>query len=429
MESTVPHPAWARESVIYELNTRQFTPEGTFRAVVPRLDELQQLGVGIVWFMPIHPIGNANRKGPLGSPYAAFDYYAVNPEFGTVDDFKQLVRGIHDRGMRVVIDLVANHTAWDSVLSREHPEWFYHDGKGRFVPPVASWSDVIRLDYRHAGLRRYMLDMMEYWVRDVGIDGFRCDVAQLVPTDFWDEARRRLDRIKPVYLLAEAESPALVQDAFDCDYATELFHAFIRIARGKAGARALDALVKDDARRYPWGSWRMLFITNHDQNTWLESDVRLYGLEASKALATLTFTMPGQPLIYNGQETGNPRKLAFFARDPITWTDPHGLRAFYQRLSGIRRNWPALVAGRMNRVCTGRHRHVYAFTRTTEGSAPVLVVANLSPRPATCVVRVPRDIGKVTDALSGATLLAQHGRLQLALDGWGVRVIPCQASS
>lgn len=410
-----PHPEWSRDAVIYEMNVRQFTPEGTFRAILPRVAELKRLGVKIVWFMPIHSIGVEKRKGTLGSYYAVGDYYGVNPEHGTLEDFRELVQAFHRAGMYVLIDLVANHTAWDNPLAREHPEWYKRDARGNFVPPVPDWQDVIALDYRNRGLRQYMIEMMEYWVRDVGIDGFRCDVADFVPTSFWEEARPRLERIKPVFMLAEAESTALVKRAFDCDYASEYFLLFTRIAKNKGTVDEIDRLLARDARTYTRGAWRMMFTTNHDQNTWLEADVKLYGPAASRAFATLAFALPGRPLIYSGQEVGNPRRLAFFERDPIDWHTPEAAsyREFYTRLCALYHQYPVLQRGTMKRLRT--RNPVYAFERTTPREVPLMVVTNLSSAPAQW--DVPR--GNWLDLLSDRSFTG--GRVALA--PWSAHIL------
>lgn len=395
-----PHPVWARDAVIYELNTRQHTPEGTFRALLGRVKELKALGVDIVWFMPIHPIGQVGRKGSLGSYYAITDYMAVNPEFGTIDDFRRLVDAFHAEGMRVIIDLVANHTAWDSWMTTAHPEWYKKERNGRFKQAHPDWEDVIGLDYRNRALREYMYGMMEYWVRDVGIDGFRCDVADYVPTSFWEEARRRLERIKNVFMLAEAESPELLRAAFDCDYASNYFHLFCRLAKGEASTEDLDALIEKQHQTYPHGAWRMMFTTNHDQNTWLDSDVNLYGQDGARAFALLSFALPGRPLIYSGQEVGNPKRLAFFERDPIDWHTPgaKAMRAFYTRLCQVYRSHGSLRHGRMRRLKSTAP--IYAFWREARGETPVLVVANLSGESAAW--QFPRK--PLTDLMTGATV-------------------------
>lgn len=375
--SQVKHPRWAEGAVIYELNTRQFTPEGTFNAVIRRIPELKALGVDIIWFMPIHPIGKVHRKGTLGSPYAVKDYGAVNPELGSIGDFKALVDAIHKAGMHVIIDLVANHTAWDSPLVKEHPGWYVKDEKGKMVPPVPDWTDVVKLDYSNASLREYMWGIMEYWVKDIGIDGFRCDVAAMVPTSFWDEARSRLERVKQVFMLAEAEKPALLVRAFDSDYATEYFRLFNDIAAGRKKPTGIGALLASDASSYPAGSWRMYFTSNHDQNSWLSSAVERLGVEGAKAFAVLTFTLPGMPLIYNGQEIGSFKKLAFFEKDPIEWGESP-FRAFYRSLSKVHREHPVLYRGTIEQVSLPAHPDVIAFLRSEEGEERLMVIVNLS---------------------------------------------------
>jgi glycosidase len=420
-KTKVKHPSWSDGAVIYELNTRQFTPEGTFRAIMPRIAELKKLGVGIVWFMPIHPVGIEGRKGSLGSPYAVRDFGAINPEFGTMEDFKALVDAFHEQGIRVIIDLVANHTSWDNQLVREHPEWFAKDAKGKIIPPVPDWSDVAQLDYRQQGLRSYMLGIMEFWVRDVGIDGFRCDVASRVPTGFWNEARRKLDAIKPVFMLAEAEKPELLIEAFDCDYASEYYRAFNAIAEGKEGAARIDALITADARAYPAGSFRMHFTDNHDQNSWHAPAITRLGPEGAKVFALLTFTLPGKPLIYDGQEIGSVQKLEFFEKDPIQWGES-SMRPFYTRLCALYRDNPALWRGTMNRLATPDNPEVFAFIREAMGSAPLLIVTNLSPKETKISLPLTNTSTSPLEILEDRAFQLTGSRLTLELKPWGYHV-------
>jgi glycosidase len=236
----IEHPEWSRNAAIYQINTRQFTTEGTFAAAQEHLQRLKDLGITIIWLMPVHPIGEVNRKGTLGSPYAVKDYYAVNPELGTLDDLKRFVSAAHDLGMYVILDWVANHTAWDCVLVDEHPEWYDRDWKGDFRPtPWWDWPDIIDLDYHQADLRKYMTDALTHWVREADIDGYRCDVAGYVPTDFWNNARRELDAIKPVFMLAEWETRDLHYAAFDMTYAWSWNESMHRIAQGESDATAM----------------------------------------------------------------------------------------------------------------------------------------------------------------------------------------------
>ncbi|HTP81025.1 MAG TPA: alpha-amylase family glycosyl hydrolase, partial [Bacteroidota bacterium] len=267
-EKARPSADWVKNGIIYEVYLRSFSPEGTIRGLEGRLDELKNLGVTILWLMPIHPVGALNRKGSLGSPYAVQDYYAINPEFGTLDDFKSLVRSVHDRGMRIIIDLVANHTSWDSELLMEHPDWFKKNEEGAIVAPNPDWTDVAQLDYNNHELRKYMVEMMKYWVRDIGIDGYRCDVAELVPTDFWEVARRELDKIRPVLMLAEGTIPEHHIEAFDLSYSWNLYAAMDKVVNGKTPARIFDELLMNEGYEFPAGSLRMRFNTNHDKNAW-----------------------------------------------------------------------------------------------------------------------------------------------------------------
>ncbi len=227
------YPSWFKNAVIYEVNVRQFTPEGTFEAFAKHLPRLKELGVDILWFMPIQPIGEKNRKGSLGSYYSIKDYTDVNPEFGTLEEFKHLVKQIHELDMYVLIDWVANHSAWDIEITKNHPEWFIHDAKGNFVPPVPDWTDVIDLDYSQEGLRDYMRESLAFWLREANIDGFRCDVAGMVPMDFWEETRPELEKIRPIIMLAEAEGPEFHQKAFDITYNWQIHKLFNAMASGK----------------------------------------------------------------------------------------------------------------------------------------------------------------------------------------------------
>ncbi len=373
---TPDHPAWAENAVIYELNTRQFTPEGTFKAIEPRIQELKKLGVDIIWFMPIHPIGEKNRKGTLGSYYAVKDYYGINPEFGTLDDFKRLVQLMHMTGIYVIIDLVANHTAWDNPLIEQHPEWYSRDGKNNIISPIKDWQDVADLNYDKKELWRYMIDMMKYWVAEVGIDGYRCDVAAMVPTPFWIQARQELDQIKPVFMLAEAETPELNAFGFDMTYSSAMYRLFNAIAQGKKSPIEIDSLLKYEYYNYPPGSMRMRFTSNHDENTWNRAAVIRMGREGAKIGAVLTCTLPGNPLVYNGQEIGNEKALEFFEKDPIEWRE-NEFRAFYQKLLWTYQNHPALHKGSMKKLKSDNNDQVYAFAREHDDDV-VVVIANFS---------------------------------------------------
>lgn len=290
-------PEWARDAAIYQINIRQFTVEGNFRTAERELPRLKALGVKILWLMPIHEIGVKNRKGSLGSPYSVKDYYSVNPEFGTLADLKHFVDSAHAQGFKVILDWVANHTAWDNPLVAEHPEWYERDWKGDFRPtPWWDWSDIIDLDYRQPGLRQYMTDALKYWVREVDIDGYRCDVAGFVPVDFWDNVRRELDAIKPVFMLAEWESRDLHANAFDMTYAWSWNKAMHEIAHGRADVNALYVYYSWNESAFPREALRMLYTSNHDENAWEGTGPERYGA-ALPAAIVLSVVGEGLPLI------------------------------------------------------------------------------------------------------------------------------------
>jgi glycosidase len=367
---------------------RSFSREGTFAGLEKRLPELKDLGVTVLWLMPIHPVGVKNRKGTLGSPYAVQDYYAINPEFGTIVDFKRLLNAVHKSGMKLIIDLVANHTSWDSKLMSEHPDWFTRDAKGNIIPPNADWTDVADLDYSKPGLRRYMLEMMRWWVKDVGIDGFRCDVAELVPTDFWDEARKNLNMIKPVMMLSEGTLPEHHMKAFDLTYSWNIYDALDILIQGKRPATLLDEIFKNEHLQFPTGSLRMRFNTNHDKNAWDAPAVVRLGEEGLKLSAVLVNTIPGVPLLYNGEEVANDEKLRLFEKVNIDWRRPHEMGELYKVLFTLRRDHKALSRGEMIRVPSSQSQDIYAFFRSA-GSDKILTVLNFSFEDRTDSLQIP----------------------------------------
>ncbi len=374
----VSSPDWVRDAVIYEVYLRSFSPEGSFAALERRLPELKALGVTVVWLMPVHPVGVVKRKGSLGSPYAVRDFHAVNPEFGSMDDFRSLVAATHAHGMRIIIDLVANHTAWDNPLITEHPEWYTHDATGRIIAPNPDWSDVADLDYTRPALRAWMMDMLAWWVRDVGIDGFRCDVAEMVPTDFWVEATRMLRRIRPILMLAEGAHPSLHIDAFDMTYAWNTYDILKPMLKGAGSAADLDDVLRTEQLSYPRGALRLRFSTNHDKHFYDGAPVDLFGVRGAKAAAVLMNTLPGVPLLYNGQEVGSRVPMSLFEKQPIDWsTDAAEFRALYTELHALRRAHVSLRRGSYARVPTPAEPSFHVFTRSTPREE-ALVVVNLA---------------------------------------------------
>ncbi|MBI5058226.1 DUF3459 domain-containing protein [candidate division KSB1 bacterium] len=420
--SDVVHPDWSYQATIYEVNIRQYTPEGTLNAFARHLPRLQQMGVSILWLMPVNPIGEQNRKGSLGSYYSVRDYRAVNPEFGTIADLTALVNRAHELGMYVILDWVANHCAWDNPLLAEHPDWFTRDSTGQPLPPVADWSDVVDLNYASPGLRSYMTDALKYWVTECGIDGYRCDVAGMVPSDFWDHARRELNRIKPVFMLAEDENPLCHEHAFDMTYAWSLHHLMRDIAHGRKAVADLDRYFPADSAAYPRDAFRMLFTDNHDENSW-NAAVTERMQRAVKPFAVLTATAPGMPLVYTGQEAGLDRSLKFFDKDSVDWSKLP-LESFYTSLLQLKRSHPALAngarGGRFKRIHTLADSSIFAYSREQDG-ASVLVLLNLSSGLVQAKLTDREADGDYVNAFTGSPLRIQAATA-LVIEPWGYRV-------
>jgi glycosidase len=390
----LPHLPWSRQAVIYQVNVRQYSLAGTLAAVQADLPRLKALGVDILWLMPWQPIGRLNRKGTLGSYYSISDYTAVNPEFGTLADAKAFVAEAHRLGFKVILDWVANHTAWDHPWATAHRDWYKLNAKGEVYavtfnegqPSEEHWDDVIALNYQSEGLREAVIEAMKFWVRETGLDGFRCDVASLVPTDFWVRARHELDALKPMFMLAESDHVDLHESgAFDMTYSWDLAdQVFKKIGQGEVGAPLLKAWLARQqnpaTNRYPAHAYRMRFTSNHDFNSWHGTDAELYG-DAYPALAVLTFTLPGMPLVYNGQESRLVKKLEFFEKDPIAWKT-YELTGFYQQLIALKHRHKALAAGQYGAPVQllEAPADVVAFERR-QGSDVVRVAVNLSKSP------------------------------------------------
>jgi glycosidase len=384
------HVSWSRNACIYEVNIRQFTPEGTFTAFEAHLPRLAAMGVGILWFMPIQPIGTKERKGSLGSYYAIRDYCAVNPEFGTLADFKRVVAAAHALGMKVILDWVANHTAWDHAWATEHPDWYKKDERGqihaytyREDPTVEPeyWTDVIGLDYANRALWPAMSNAMLWWMREAELDGFRCDVASLVPTAFWEQLRPQLQAVRPVFMLAESQAPELHRSAFDMTYDWELWKTLVAMAAQKAGPAELQAWWQWRQANYAADDYGMNFTANHDSNSWKGSDAHFFGA-AFQAMAVVAATVPGMPLIYGGQEAGLNKQIAFFEKDAIEWRDVP-LADFCAGLLRLKREHPALAngaAGGELQWHSGGNPRVLAYSRVLPGSS-LRVAVNLSDQP------------------------------------------------
>ena len=417
------HPEWSRNATIYQINTRQFTQEGTFRSAEQHLPRLKELGITILWLMPVHEIGVKNRKGSLGSPYSVKNYFSVNPEFGNLDDLKHFVKQAHKFGMYVILDWVANHSAWDNILVNEHPEWYIRDWKGDFRPtPWWDWPDIIDLDYTHPGLRKYMTEALKYWVSEADIDGYRCDVAGFVPTDFWNQVRRELDAIKPVFMLAEWESRDLHAEAFDMTYAWTWHNAVHNLVHGKADLNSLFVYYSWNEKAYPHNCYRMTFVSNHDKNSWEGTQFELFG-EGLEAAIVLSIVGEGLPLIYNGDEAGNPKRLAFFEKDPIDWQD-HPIGGLYKRLVALKKHntalWNGSAGARMIHVPNSVPDRVFSFVRQNEQDK-VFTVINFSENYHQVIFYEKLFHGVYTDYISGQQV-DLSGNSQVELPAWGYRV-------
>jgi glycosidase len=420
----VVHPDWSKNAVVYEVNVRQYTDSGTFKAFEKHLPRLKALGVDILWFMPTYPIGLVNHKGKLGSYYSVRDYYGVNPEFGTIDDLKSVIGKAHELGMHVLLDWVPNHTSWDNPLTMEHPEWYVKDAAGKFTPPIGTdWTDVIQLDWTQKGLQDYMIDAFKYWV-NIGVDGFRVDHPHNTPKDFWERARTELDKIKPVMMLAEYEGEVgFTEKGFDMDYAWVMHHLMNSIAQGKDSARAMLKYFKKEWATYPNNAYRLMFLTNHDENSWAGTIDSLMG-NSQRMFATLIFTAQGVPLIYSGQENCLNKKLKFFVRDTIDWNSPCDLTAFYGNLVKLKKGnqalWNGDFGGRMITVKTNKDKKIFAFYREKDGNR-VVVFLNLSKKGVT-FRPVLKDLeGNYTDYFTGQKTTLNKGA-KLTLDPWGYKV-------
>ena len=357
-------PQWAVNANIYEVNIRQYSEDGTFQAFTEDIPRLKEMGVRILWLMPIHPIGEKNRKGTLGSYYSIVDYTGINPEFGSKEDFRQLVETAHNHDMKVIIDWVANHTAWDAVWTETNPEFYVTNEQGEFYPPVDDWSDVIQLDVNNRDMWEAMTQSMEYWVEEYDIDGFRADVAYMVPTEFWVMARDRLEEIKPVFMLAEAEEPEL-HATFDMSYTWNLAQTMRDFGAGNASTADLDNAIERNFDMFHPRDYRMVFTTNHDENSWQGSDTDLYG-DNFENFAVFAATVFGMPLIYNGQESELDKQLEFFEKDQIEWGD-YKYQDFYTILLELNTRNQALfngeIGGTYHKISTNRDDHIFAYQR------------------------------------------------------------------
>jgi len=365
-------------ATIYEVNIRQYSSKGTFNAFTKDIPQLKKFGVDILWIMPIYPISVKDRKGTLGSYYAIQNYTKVNPNFGSLDDVKNLVKTAHNNGMYVIFDWVANHTGRDHVWLKEHPDFYVRDSSGKPVAPF-DWTDVAKLNYDNPAMRKAMIHDMKYWLDTTNIDGFRCDVAGNVPTDFWENAVAQLKKVKPIFMLAEAEKPELLHKAFDMQYGWQAYHIFNNIAQGKATVKAWDTYIEKNNKNLQPDDIDMMFTSNHDENSWSGTVKERLG-NAAQVMAALTYAAKGMPLIYNGQEYGLNHRLKFFEKDSIPHTKGVWFK-LYSKLNGLKAKYKALNGGKKpgsyTRLKTSKDKVILAFKRAKDDNS-VIFIANLT---------------------------------------------------
>ncbi len=373
MSTAYPIVSWGNGTNIYEVNIRQYTPEGTLKKFMEHIPRLYQMGIDILWLMPITPISVEKRQGTYGSYYAASSYTEIDPFYGTGDDFKALINTAHSFGMKVIIDWVANHTGYDHQWTKKYPDWYRKDDKGNFIG-LYGWVDVIDLNYEIPELRTEMIESMKFWIKEFNIDGFRCDMCRTVPLDFWIEARGECDAIKPLFWLAECEILEY-HEAFDLTYGWEVMRATEKYMKGEIALADIKPLLTNYSR-YPVGSRKLLYTANHDENTYNGTEYEKYDVVAH-AMAVFSCTWPGIPLIYSGQEKPNKKRLPFFEKDHIDWHGEVKLAAFYKTLLALRKKNKALQESASVLLLNTKHPDVLAYLCRRQRDK-VLVLLNLS---------------------------------------------------
>lgn len=399
----ITHPEWSKNATIYEVNVRQYSKAGTFKAVENDLPRIKNLGIDIIWLMPIHPIGEKNRKGNLGSYYSVKDFRGINPEFGNMQDFKNLVNKIHSMGMYVIIDWVGNHSAWNNSLAVQHPNWYTKTREGNFQPtPWYDWDDVIDFDYNNPDLRKYMTESLKFWVKETNIDGYRADTAGFIPVDFWNEARKELEEIKPVFMLAEWESRDLLKNAFDMEYSWSLFEKMKDATTREKGISNLVEYLAHDVNTFPKNAYRMTFVENHDMNSWNGTPQKNFG-DGLQTAMVFAAVVNGMPLVYNGQEAGLDCSLKFFEKDEIVWKEsPYFV--LYQKLFKLKHEnqalWNGKYGGEMIRVVNDQQDKIISIFREKNKDA-IMTIFNFSPRTVEVNLETKYYQGKYKELFTG----------------------------
>ena len=422
MDTTIAAADWMTTTNVYEVNVRQYTKEGTFNAFAKELPRLKDMGVKTLWFMPVTPIAQKNKKGSLGSYYAASDYTSINPEFGNLEDFKRLVTEAQQQGFKVIIDWVANHTGWDHAWTKTHPEYYEKDSATNDFKIASGMDDIIELDFKNPGLRKAMIDAMKFWIDETGIDGFRCDLAFWVELDFWVEAKAELEKTKKLFWLGELdplEHPDYMQ-VFDAAYTWTWMHKTREFYQNKLPFAMLDSVLQRYQQVPGMKAW---FTANHDENSWNGTEYEKYG-DAAKAFAVFSCTWPGIPLIYSGQELPNLKRLEFFEKDVIEWTGKNELHDFYKILLHLHSSNAALNGDEKNapvsRLVTSGDTNVLAFLRQKD-SKEVLVVINFSDSRREVSITDPALEGVFTNVFAGKQQDFNNNK-SLSLEAWGYHV-------
>ncbi len=422
--SNYKYPERTEKSNIYEVNIRQYTPEGTFKAFETHIPRLKKMGVDILWLMPVFPISEKNRKGSMGSYYAVANYKKVNHEFGTEEDLRSIIKTAHENNMLVILDWVANHTGWDNPWIFEHPDWYTQDSLGNIVCTVGTdWTDVADLNYDNPNMRKAMIEALSYWVINYDIDGYRCDVAGMVPVDFWNTARETLDKIKPMFMLAEAEQIDLHEKAFDMGYAWHLHHLMNEVSKGNKTAKDIRAYFEKAKEEYPQEIYRMTFTSNHDENSWNGTEYERMP-DSYKTWAVFTFVVPGMPLIYSGQEAGLSKRLKFFEKDTIEWKE-NEMNELYTKLISLKNDNKALWNGEAGSdvyfINTSDNKNILAFKRIKDDNK-VLVIMNLSKNDVK-VRFMEKDIERrYTDYFTGEDIIVNPLKY-IILKPWDYKVL------
>ncbi|HYV90395.1 MAG TPA: alpha-amylase family glycosyl hydrolase [Chitinophagales bacterium] len=410
-ESKIASPAVpsVEDVVMYEIFVRNFTGEGTFNAIIPHLDRLKKLGVNVILLMPIQPLGKENHKRTYGSPYPIQNYTEVNPDFGTKADFKKLVDSIHAKGMWIIIDEVANHTAWDISWVKDHPDWYTHDSvTKKIIPPNPDWSDVADLNFASVDLQKAMIHAMKYWIDSFSIDGYRCDAASTVPDSFWKECIGILRQQRPLLLLAESDSPTMYDDGFDVTYGWEMYACLKDVWSGKLPAAAVDSVLTKEQNKYPANYHAVRFITNHDETSRDDMpEVKFINRNGAKAAFVTMLTLPGTPLVYNGQEIGYPTEINLYGRYKIDWSANPDLQKWYSAVLNFFEGNDVLKKGTLDQFDPGNMK-VLIYQRKLLGTDPLWVIVNTSNEEITAKLPITLQNKKLTDMISNEGIASEE---------------------